>query len=89
MEIINFFANWIVAHHIPSIATGIISAVFWVISATVKSNLNPGKVMITFNGEQDDVDLHNFYDTARLQSKYNSIAALAAAATVLSQAIGW
>ncbi len=45
--------------------------------------------MITFNGEQDDVDLHNFYDTARLQSKYSSIAALAAAATVLSQALGW
>ncbi|MEN4587120.1 hypothetical protein [Pantoea agglomerans] len=84
-----FILNWLLAHHIPSIATGIVSALFWVISATVKSKLNPGKVMITFNGEQDDVDLHNFYDTARLQSKYSSIAALAAAATVLSQALGW
>ncbi|MEA0427923.1 hypothetical protein SNA10_14155, partial [Escherichia coli] len=34
------------------------------------------------------VNLHDFFATARLQSKYNSFAALSAAATALFQIIG-
>lgn len=44
--------------------------------------------MVTYEDPELNVNLHDFFATARLQSKYNSFAALSAAATALFQIIG-
>nr|WP_274036384.1 hypothetical protein [Escherichia coli] len=62
----------------------------WIKSATAKVKTGRSTVVaITFDDPQKNVDLHEFFLTARLQSKYNSYAAFAAAATVILQMAGY
>lgn len=86
---LQFIGKWITEHHVLSIISGIISAGFWVLSATAKAEHTPGRIELTYPNPQDDVDLHQYFMTVKIQSKYNSIAAFAAAATILCQALGW
>lgn len=88
MEYILFAMSWIEDHHVVSLTFGVLSAILWIKSATAKVELGKKIVMVTFEDPELDVNLHDFFATARLQSKYNSFAALSAAATVLSQILG-
>lgn len=81
--------NWIKTHHAASLLFGITSALLWIKSATAKVELGKKVVMVTYEDPNQNVNLHDFFATARLQSKYNSFAALSAAATALFQVFGW
>lgn len=81
---IAFFYNY----RILSISTGFISAIFWLCSAFVKSKVKPHRVVLTMDEPHPKVDMHNFVLTARLQAKYNSIAACFAAVCALFQIMG-
>ncbi len=89
MDTIIFVGKWLVSHHAASLFFGILSAGLWLASATVKIKLEKKVVEITYPNPKDNVNLHEFFATVKLQSKYNSLAALAAAATALSQLFGW
>ncbi|WP_250143316.1 hypothetical protein, partial [Escherichia coli] len=67
---------------------GVLSAILWIKSATAKVELGKKIVMVTYEDPELNVNLHDFFATARIQSKYNSFAALSAAATALFQIIG-
>lgn len=85
-----FVKEWLTENHAASLLFGILSAALWIRSATAKVKTGRKTVVaITFENEKDNVDLHAFFLTAKLQSKYNSYAALAAAATVLLQVFGF
>ncbi len=81
---ISFFAE----NRVLSILTGFLSALFWLCSAFVKSRVMPHRVVLTMKKPHSMVDMHNFVLTARLQAKYNSIAACFAAACALLQIVG-
>ncbi|NWF12486.1 hypothetical protein HX785_02215 [Pseudomonas reactans] len=73
--------------NVASLGSGLLSAAFWVVSAKAKAPLPP-----EFEGMPDGsywkIDIFNGGDlsgTMRLQAKWNSRAAVAAAATVLLQ----
>lgn len=70
-----------------SVVTGILSAVFWVISSRIKSRKKPGVAVLTMGTGEGDVDMHNLILSIRLQSKWNSRAAIFAAISVLFQAL--
>ncbi|EPM4183953.1 hypothetical protein PGO40_00890 [Klebsiella aerogenes] len=81
--------NWLMDHHALSVSFGFLSAGLWIKSATAKVKTGRSTVVaITFDDPEENVDLHEFFLTARLQSKYNSYAAFAAAATVILQIAG-
>lgn len=88
MKDILFVMSWIKDHHMVSLTFGVLSAILWIKSATVKVELGKKIVMVTYENPELNVNLHDFFATARLQSKYNSFAALSAAATALSQILG-
>lgn len=88
MEDILFVMSWIKDHHVVSLTFGVLSAILWIKSATAKVELGKKIVMVTYEDPELNVNLHDFFATARLQSKYNSFAALSAAATALSQILG-
>ncbi|MEQ9926992.1 hypothetical protein ABRP60_18820 [Pectobacterium brasiliense] len=79
----------IISHHIPSLLAGLLSAALWIKSATIKSKVTPHRVVVTFGNSDDKVDLHTFLYTAKLQAKYNSRAAIAAAVAIICQVVGW
>jgi hypothetical protein len=89
MNELQFIGEWIVERHALSIISGIISAGFWVMSATAKAEPTPARVELTYPNPHDNVDLHQYFMTVKVQSKYNSIAAFAAAVTILCQVVGW
>ncbi|WP_223513475.1 hypothetical protein [Pseudomonas sp. GL-R-26] len=73
--------------NVASLVAGLLSAVFWVVAAVVKAPVPP-----EFKGKPDGdywkcavIDGGELFGTLRLQSKWNSWAAFAAAATVLLQ----
>lgn len=76
-------------HHILTILFGLLSAFFWILSAFVKSKISPKRITLTFGTETEMVDLHNFVDTVKKQSRLNSIAAIFAALTAVSQVLGF
>lgn len=88
MEDILFVMGWIKDHHVVSLTFGILSAILWIKSATAKVELGKKIVMVTYEDPELNVNLHDFFATVRLQSKYNSFAALSAAATALFQIFG-
>jgi hypothetical protein len=74
---------------LASLCTGLLSAVFWVISAVIKVAPPPSLV-----GKPDDsywdgivVNGGDLLKTMRAQSKWNSLAAFAAAATAVLQIV--
>jgi len=75
-------------YHILSIFSGVMSALYWLYSAFVTSKEKPNRVVLTMKEPDDIVDMHNFVLTARLQAKYNSRAAICAAACALLQLAG-
>jgi len=88
VEDIFFVMSWIKDHHVVSLTFGSLSAILWIKSATTKVELGKKIVMVTYEDPELNVNLHDFLATARLQSKYNSFAALSAATTALSQILG-
>ncbi|MEW5289831.1 hypothetical protein ABW286_11650 [Erwinia papayae] len=84
----NFVMGWIKDHHVVSLTFGVLSAILWIKSSTAKVELGKKIVMVTYENPELNVNLHDFFATARLQSKYNSFAALSAAATALFQILG-
>lgn len=88
MEDILFVMSWIKDHHVVALTFGVLSAMLCIKSATAKVELGKKIVMVTYEDPELNVNLHDFFATARLQSKYNSFAALSAAATALSEILG-
>ncbi|WP_288656579.1 hypothetical protein [Pantoea sp. UBA6567] len=80
--------GWFKEHHVASLTFGVLSAILWIKSATAKIKLGKKIVMVTYEDPALNVNLHDFFATARLQSKYNSFAALSAAVTALFQVLG-
>lgn len=78
----------ITEYRIFSITSGVLSALYWLYSAFVTSKEKPHRVVLTMKEPDDIVDMHNFVLTARLQAKYNSRAAICAAACALLQMMG-
>ena len=89
MDFFCFINNWFTSYHVPSLSFGVASTILWIKSATAKVELGKKVAEITYPDPKDNVNLHDFFATAKIQSKYNSLAALSAAATALSQVIGW
>ncbi|MGE4663758.1 hypothetical protein AB8970_04240 [Yersinia enterocolitica] len=75
-------------YRVVSITAGVLSALYWLYSAFVKSKEKPQSVTLTFDKGTENVDLHNFILTARLQAKYNSRAACFAALCAIFQVFG-
>lgn len=81
--------EWLRYNHAASLGFGVLSAILWIKSATAKVQMGKKIVMVTYDDPTLDVNLHDFFATARLQARYNSFAALSAAATALFQIVGW
>ena len=88
MKDILFVMSLIEDHHMVSLTFGVLSAILWIKSATAKVETGKRIVMVIYEDPELNVNLHDFFATARLQSKYNSFAALSAAATALFQILG-
>lgn len=75
--------------NLASLLFGLLSAIFWVVSAIAKAPPPPGYegVKNADTWKATIVDGGELYGTLRLQSKWNSRAAIAAAATVLLQIV--
>ncbi|EPK4702089.1 hypothetical protein GKR57_12750 [Providencia stuartii] len=80
--------DFISQYHIISITLGVLSAIFWVAAAFVKSKVSPNRVQLTFEDGRDPVDLHNFLLTTSKQARFNGIAAIFAASCAISQIFG-
>lgn len=79
--------SWITDNHAISIGFGVLSAVFWLGSALVKSKTKPHRVIITMGDGKADVDMHNLILSIQLQSKFNCCAAVCAAIAIPGQMI--
>lgn len=81
---------WLLAANVGSLVFGVLSAAFWVVSAVAKAPPPPG-----FENSPDGdfwkahiFDGGDLHGTMRLQAKWNSRAAFAAAVAVFLQVVG-
>ncbi|EPU2184261.1 hypothetical protein ACVVG0_003889 [Escherichia coli] len=88
MENLLFVMCWIKDHHVMSLTFGVLSAILWIKSATAKVELGKKIVMVTYEDPELNVNLHDFFATARLQSKYNSFAAMSISSTYVLKTFG-
>ncbi|QPG62118.1 hypothetical protein HFV04_021705 [Pseudomonas sp. BIGb0427] len=81
--------NWVLVANVGSLVFGVLSAAFWVASAIAKAPPPPG-FENSPDGDFWKASIFNGGDlrgTMRLQAKWNSRAAFAAAAAVLLQVL--